>query len=81
MNAPPGRRRTAARLAAVQALYQIELTQSEPRQVIEEFLAGSGESRGVMAAHQSGVRFLPLDGQPLQLLEHRRVDQRLNHCG
>ncbi len=39
MNAPPGRRRTSARLAAVQALYQIELTQAEPRQVIEEFLA------------------------------------------
>ena len=39
MNAPTGRRRTSARLAAVQALYQIELTQAEPRQVIEEFLA------------------------------------------
>jgi transcription antitermination protein NusB len=39
VNAPPGRKRTAARLAAVQALYQIELTQAEPRLVIEEFLA------------------------------------------
>ncbi len=39
MNQPRGRRRTAARLAAVQALYQIELTQAEPRQVIEEFLS------------------------------------------
>jgi len=39
VNAQPGRRRTSARLAAVQALYQIELTQAEPRQVIEEFLA------------------------------------------
>lgn len=39
MNASPGRRRTSARLAAVQALYQIELTQAEPRLVIEEFLA------------------------------------------
>jgi len=39
VNALPGRKRTSARLAAVQALYQIELTQAEPRQVIEEFLA------------------------------------------
>ncbi len=39
MNAAPGRRRTSARLAAVQALYQIELTHSEPRLVIEEFLS------------------------------------------
>ena len=48
--------------------------------VVQEFLAGSGETRGVMAAHQPGVRLLPMDGQPLQLFEHRRVDQRLNHC-
>jgi transcription antitermination protein NusB len=33
----PGRRRTAARLAAVQALYQIDLTDAAPESVIREF--------------------------------------------
>lgn len=39
MTEPQGRRRTSARLAAVQALYQIEMTQAEPRHVIAEFMA------------------------------------------
>ena len=36
--APGGRRRTAARLGAVQALYQIELAGAAPETVIAEFL-------------------------------------------
>ena len=43
----PGRRRTAARLAAVQALYQIDLTDATARGVVSEFkrhrLDGKGE--------------------------------------
>lgn len=48
----PGRRRTAARLAAVQALYQIELGGSSPANVVVEFMKhrlgheGDGESFG-----------------------------------
>lgn len=34
----PGRRRTAARLAAVQALYQIEVTGASPANTVGEFL-------------------------------------------
>jgi N utilization substance protein B len=45
-----GRRRTAARLAAVQALYQIELTDASPEGVIREFaqhgLAADGDRFG-----------------------------------
>jgi len=37
-SAEPGRRRTAARLAAVQALYQIEVSSSSPANVIGEFI-------------------------------------------
>jgi N utilization substance protein B len=36
---PAAQRRSAARLAAVQALYQIELSEAAPEVVIEEFLA------------------------------------------
>ena len=35
---PPGQGRSVARLVAVQALYQIELSQATPENVIEEFL-------------------------------------------
>jgi len=35
---PSGRHRTAARLAAVQALYQMELADEEPQSVIAEFV-------------------------------------------
>jgi transcription antitermination protein NusB len=35
----PSRKRTAARLAAVQALYQIELSDGDPAEVVAEFLA------------------------------------------
>jgi N utilization substance protein B len=50
--AEPGRRRTAARLAAVQALYQIEVSGSSPANVVMEFLRhrigheGEGENFG-----------------------------------
>ena len=37
MNETSGRKRTAARLAAVQALYQIELTGADPDAVVTEF--------------------------------------------
>lgn len=48
----PGRRRTAARLAAVQALYQIEVSGASPANVVMEFLRhrlgqeGEGETFG-----------------------------------
>lgn len=50
----PGRRRTAARLAAVQALYQIEVNAASPANVVVEFIKhrlgregeGEGESFG-----------------------------------
>ena len=50
--AEPGRRRTAARLAAVQALYQIEVSGNSPANVVMEFLRhrigqeGEGENFG-----------------------------------
>jgi len=50
--AEPGRRRTAARLAAVQALYQIEVSSASPANVVMEFLRhrlgheGEGENFG-----------------------------------
>jgi N utilization substance protein B len=50
--AEPGRRRTAARLAAVQALYQIEVTGASPANAVGEFLKhqlgvqGEGENFG-----------------------------------
>ena len=37
MNAPPGRRRTAARLAAVQALYQMDLAGTGLNEIMAEF--------------------------------------------
>jgi N utilization substance protein B len=52
MAAEPGRRRTAARLAAVQGLYQIELSGSSPANVVVEFMKhrlgqeGDGENFG-----------------------------------
>lgn len=52
ISAEPGRRRTAARLAAVQALYQIELSDSSPANVVGEFIKhrlgheGEGDSFG-----------------------------------
>ena len=45
--------------------------------MIEKLLAGTGEVRDVVAAHQTGERFLPADRQPLELLEERAVDQWL----
>lgn len=51
-SAEPGRRRTAARLAAVQALYQIEVSGASPANVVMEFIRhrlgheGEGESFG-----------------------------------
>jgi N utilization substance protein B len=51
-----GRRRTAARLAAVQALYQIDLTGSTPSSVVFEFkrhrLNGTGEDEIYGAADE-----------------------------
>ncbi len=50
--AEPGRRRTAARLAAVQALYQMEVSGTSPANVVMEFIRhrlgheGEGESFG-----------------------------------
>ena len=44
--------------------------------VIEKLLAGAGEVRDIMAAYQAGERFLPLNRQPLELLEEGAVDQR-----
>ena len=41
----PGRRRTAARLAAVQALYQIELAGAPVESVIGEFVASQSRAR------------------------------------
>ena len=55
--AEPGRRRTAARLAAVQALYQIEVSGASPANVVMEFLRhrlgqeGEGESFGAADEH------------------------------
>lgn len=49
----PGRRRTAARLAAVQALYQIELTEAPPEGVIREF--------GQTGLDRDGERFGEVD--------------------
>jgi N utilization substance protein B len=51
------RRRTAARLAAVQALYQIEVTGSSPANVVIEFtrhhLAGDAEGEGFGTADEA----------------------------
>ena len=43
--------------------------------MIQKLLAGAGEVRDVVAADQTGERFLPVDRQPLELLEERAVDQ------
>jgi hypothetical protein len=43
--------------------------------MIEKLLAGAGEVRDVVAAHQPRERFLPAYRQPLELLEERAVDQ------
>ena len=45
--------------------------------MIEKLLAGAGEVRDIVAADQTGKRFLPVDRQPLELLEERAVDQWL----
>ncbi len=37
--------------------------------VVQKLLAGAGEARRVVAAHQAGERFLPVDGQAFQLLQ------------
>ena len=42
------RNRAAARLAAVQALYQLDITQDSPDQVIKDFLAGKVGGLAVM---------------------------------
>lgn len=53
----PGRRRTAARLAAVQALYQIEVAGATPANAVGEFLRhhlgreGEGEDFGAADEH------------------------------
>jgi N utilization substance protein B len=50
---PPARKRSAARLAAVQALYQIELSSGSPANVVMEFIkhrlggGGGGDTPGV----------------------------------
>jgi transcription antitermination protein NusB len=54
--AEPGRRRTAARLAAVQALYQIELTGASPANAVGEYLKhplGTGEGEDFGAADEN----------------------------
>ncbi len=54
--------------------------------MIEKLLAGAGKVRDVVAADQTGKRLLPANGQPLELLEERAVDQWARfhltaHCG
>ena len=44
--------------------------------MVEELLAGAGEARHVVAAHQPGKRFLPVDGQPFQFFQKLPVQQR-----
>ncbi len=44
--------------------------------MIEKLLAGAGKVRDVMAAHQARERLLPLNRQPLKLLQKDGVDQR-----
>ena len=60
MPPPAGRRRTAARLAAVQALYQMDLTGAAPEVVIRDVLQAeraqpAGEKGGLPAPDPSTV--------------------------
>ena len=43
--------------------------------MIQEFLAGTGKMGNVMPTDQPGKRFLPLNRQPLELLEETAIDQ------
>ena len=59
-------RRNAARLAAVQALYQIDATQNSPEQVIKDFLIGRTGGVGLVeneAAQESLVHLPELDSE------------------
>jgi hypothetical protein len=47
--------------------------------VVKEFLACPGETGRVVAAHQAGQRFPPVDAQPLELFQERVFDKRLGH--
>src|SRR5205809_726846 len=59
--------RNAGRLAAVQALYQIEATQDAPEKIIKDFLTGRVGGIGVLQetddAPESTVRLAELDTQ------------------
>src|SRR5438270_11617153 len=44
--------------------------------MVQELLARTGQMRDVVAADQTGERFLPANRQPLELLEESAVDQR-----
>jgi hypothetical protein len=37
--------------------------------VVQEFLPGAREARPIMPAHQSGERFVPVDGEAFELLQ------------
>jgi hypothetical protein len=41
--------------------------------MIEKLLARTGKMRDIVTADEAGERFLPADGQPLELLEERAV--------
>ncbi len=59
-------RRNAARLAAVQALYQIDATQNPPEQVIKDFLIGRTGGVGMVeneSAQESLVHLADLDSE------------------
>lgn len=61
------RSRTAGRLAAVQALYQIEVTQDPPERIIKDFLAGKvgglAVSQDKETEHETIVALAELDGE------------------
>jgi N utilization substance protein B len=58
--AKPGKQRSAARLAAVQALYQIEIAGAGVEQVIAEFTGDRLEVEGVQLAKPDGSFFAEL---------------------
>lgn len=51
---PTGNRRSAARLAAVQALYEMDMTDAEPDAVLEEFFRKRWRQDGDMEASELG---------------------------
>ncbi|VUX45597.1 N utilization substance protein B homolog [Candidatus Defluviicoccus seviourii] len=75
MPPPAGRRRTAARLAAVQALYQMDLTGAAPEIVIRDVLQAeraqpAGEKGGLPAPDPSTVsRLVSGVAENLELLD------------